>query len=298
MRRASNRSTGLRAHRLAAIALLALVAACSTLKLGYNNADSLLVFALDSYFDLDDEQERLARERARTIVAWHRATQLRDYVELIETAGRRLETHIGADEVLAYYAEMNRRMLAIGERSAPDLAALALTLTPAQIAHFADKLAQDSAKARRQMERDGGRGALEARVKTAVGRVKDWFGSVTPEQERLIRASLAQRPGGHAWWMAERERRQRELIDILQRIVAERPAPEQAARWFEQYFARLTQPADPERHAELQRFRLGNAELIASLINAASPAQKRALLKKLRGYAEDFTTLAASGARG
>jgi primosomal protein N'' len=298
VRRAANRSTGVRACRLAAIALLALAAACSTLKLGYDNADSLLAFALDSYFDLDDEQEQLARERARTIVAWHRATQLRDYVELIEAAGRRIETSVSVDEVLGYYAEMNRRLVAIGARSAPELALLALTLTPSQIEYFAEKLAQDNAKARRQLARNAGRDALDARVKAGVERAKEWFGTVTPEQERLIRTTLAQRAGNHAWWIAERERQQRELIALLQRIVAERPPPALAARWFEEYFARLAEPADPERHAQLQRFRLGNAELIAQLINSASPAQKAALLKKLRGYADDFTTLAAAAPRG
>ncbi|HXF46127.1 MAG TPA: DUF6279 family lipoprotein [Burkholderiaceae bacterium] len=288
----------MRAGRLAAVALLLFAAACSTLKLGYNNADSLLTFALDSYFDLDDAQEQLARERARTIVAWHRATQLRGYVELIEAAGRRIEAGVSADEVLDFYVAMNRRLVAIGERSAPDAALLALTLTPAQIEHFADKLAQDSAKARRQLARNAGRDALEERIEASVQRAKEWFGSVTPEQERLIRANLAQRTGDDAWWLAERERRQRELIAILQRIVTERPAVELAARWFDEYFARLAQPADPERHAQLQRFRRGNAELIAQLINSASPAQKAALLRKLRGYADDFTTLAAAGSRG
>lgn len=298
MRRAANRSTGFRLLRSAAVALLALTAACSTLKLGYNNADTLLAFALDSYFDLDDEQEQLARERARTLLAWHRSTQLRGYVELIEAVGRRIDERIGADDVLGYYAEMNRRLLAIGERAAPDLAALALTLTPAQIAHFADKLAQDNAKARRELVRNAARDPLQGRVKRNLERVQDWFGAVTAEQERLIRASVARHGDGHRWWLDERERRQRELIALLARIQTERPPVQQAARWFQQYFAALVEPDEAPRRAELQRFRRANADLIAQLVNTASPAQKAALLKKLRGYADDFTTLASTGARG
>jgi hypothetical protein len=34
------------------------------------------------------------------------------------------------------------------------------------------------------------------------------------------------------------------------------------------------------------------------LLNSATPDQKGALIKRLRGYAEDFTVLANQGARG
>jgi hypothetical protein len=45
-------------------------------------------------------------------------------------------------------------------------------------------------------------------------------------------------------------------------------------------------------------FRQADAELAALLINSASAEQRATLLKKLRGYAEDFTVLASSGGRG
>lgn len=293
-RRGANPSTGKRVAWLLALACALLAGACSTLKLGYNHVDTLAVYTLNRYFDLDDAQQALARERARALVAWHRETQLRGYVDLIESAGRRLDERLGADDVLAFYVEMNRRLELIGARAAPELAALALTLTPAQIDHCADRLARDNAKARRESGRD----SLDGRIRTAVERAKDWFGSVTPQQERLIRAHLGQQPDNHAWWLAERERRQRELIALLRRIQSERPAAVEAAHWFEAYFARLALPSDPERQAALQRYRLANAALIAQLIDVATPAQRAALLSKLRGYAEDFAALAAAGARG
>jgi hypothetical protein len=44
------------ARRVLALSVVLLVAACSSIKLGHNNADTLLMYGLDSYFDLDDSQ--------------------------------------------------------------------------------------------------------------------------------------------------------------------------------------------------------------------------------------------------
>jgi hypothetical protein len=53
-----------------------------------------------------------------------------------------------------------------------------------------------------------------------------------------------------------------------------------------------------EQRAAVQAARAANARLIAQLLNSATAEQKAALAKRLRGYADDFTTLASDGARG
>jgi hypothetical protein len=291
--KAANRSTGPWLRRVLALAALAVAAACSSIKVGYNNADTLLIYALDSYFDLDGRQE----QRRRELLAWHRETQLRGYAEFVESAGRRLDSPVAADDVLGFNLEMNRRLVAIGVQAAPDLARLALTLQPDQLEHFAAKMAEDNVKARRESGLTDGGDKLEARVKRSAERVESWFGSVSPQQALILRTALAERPQNQAWWMQERERRQRDLLALLERIRAEQPAVEVAAGWLREYFVHLSEPRDPERREKMGEFRRANADLIAALVNAATPAQKSTLVEKLRGYAEDFTTLASSGAR-
>jgi hypothetical protein len=93
--------------------------------------------------------------------------------------------------------------------------------------------------------------------------------------------------------MDERERRQRELVSVLQRIQSEQPGEATATAWLRAYFAQLQSPADPERRRTIEEFRAGNAELVARLINAATADQKAALSRKLGSYAEDFVALAS-----
>lgn len=278
---------------LASVALLA--AACSQLQLGYNNADTVIAYALDSYLDLDDEQERLARERIEALHRWHRGTQLAGYAQLLDEAQKKVAGPVTAADVREFNAGIRRGLAAIGEQAAPDLAALALTLQPAQVDRLAGKLARDTTKARRELVRFTGPASLEQRVDSYVERAEEWFGTLTAAQRGMIRTSLAQRPGAQEAWMAERERRQQELVAVLARIRAEQPPAATAAAWLREYFAELAEPRDPQRRAQLEAYRVENAELVASLVNSASPGQRAALAKKLRGYAADFETLAAKG---
>ena len=289
--RAKDRSTGVKLRTVFALALLAIAAGCSSVRVGYNNADTLLLYSLDKYLDLNRPQQQLVRDRVRVLLAWHRSTQLHGYADLIEAAGKRIEGHVAADDVLALNLEMNRRLVAVGEQAAPDVAALALTLQPAQLDRFANKLAEDNIKTRR--EESGRKRSFEHRTRRGIERAEEWFGSVSPRQEDLIRDTLAARPDSEDWWVQERELRRSDLLALLRRIQAEQPTVDEAARWMREYFAMLAEPHDPARRARMHEFRRGNAELIAALINTASPDQKTTLLKKLHGYAEDFTALAS-----
>jgi hypothetical protein len=288
--RAKDRSTGVKLRTV--LALVVVVAAgCSSVRLGYNNADTLLYYTLDKYLDLNPAQEKLARDSIKGLLAWHRATQLQGYAQLIDAAGRRVEGHIAPDDVLALNLEMNRRLVAIGERAASDLAALALTLQASQLERAAKKFADDDARARREVA--DGDASVEHRVERSIERADDWFGSVTRQQEALIRAAVAQRPDSEDWWLREREQRRSDLLKLLQRIHAEQPKLDEAAQWLHEYFTFLTDPRDPERRARMNEYRRGNAELIAALVNVASTQQKAVLIKKLHGYSEDFAALAA-----
>ena len=279
---------------LASVALLA--AACSQLQLGYNNADTVIAYSLDSYLDLDDEQERLARSSIAALHRWHRGTQLPGYVQLLDEAQRKVAGPVTPADVREFNAGMRRALMAIGEQAAPDLARLALTLKPAQVDRLAERLARDTSKARRELVRFAGPESLDQRVERYVEQAEDWFGTLTPAQRATIRASLERRPDAQEAWMRERESRQRELVAVMARIRAEQPPLATATAWLREYFAQLAEPRDPQRRARLATYREENAELVAQLVNSATPAQRAALAKRLRSYAADLSTLATKEA--
>ena len=279
--------------RLAAITALAVtVAGCAAMKIGYNNADTLALLQLDNYVDLTADQEVTAKERINALMAWHRATQLRDYAAFIDKIRTKVAGPVTVADVIDFNQQLNARMMTAADKAAPDIAHLALTLEPQQIDRAAKKIASDATKARREFvraEKDSG----AERVKKYGERAESWFGKLTDEQKDVIRKSFANRPTDATWWIDERERRQREFIVLLRKIQADRPSEEVAARWLRTYFTQLNVAPEAERRARTEAYRRGSAELVAQLINTATPEQRSMLDKKLNDYAQDFRSLAA-----
>lgn len=287
-------SISLRLLRLAAVAALTVsLASCAAMKIGYNNADTLALFQLDSYVGLTPDQEHMVKERVNGLLAWHRSTQLRDYAAFIDKMRVKLGGPVTTADVMEFNQQVNARMLTAGDKAAPDIAHVALTLTPEQIDRAAKKITSDAAKARREFVRAEKNAGAE-RAKKYGERAESWFGKLTEEQKEIIRKSLASRPTHETWWIDERERRQREFISLLRKVQADRPSEEVATRWIRTYFTQLNVSPDADRRARAESYRRGSAELIAQLINHATPEQRVALDKKLNDYAQDFRSLAAS----
>jgi hypothetical protein len=286
------------------VAVFAL-AACSSLRLGYNNADTLLMYAADSYLDLDSEQDAFARERVRALLVWHRRTQLREYARLLEAGQRRLDgtatQPLSAAEVLAFQRQGAEHMLTVGRQAAPDLVRLSRMLKPEQLDYLGNKLAKDTDKLKRErrvaVSTQGG-AVSEARIEANLERARTWLGRVTPEQERLIREAALATPAAERRWIEARERRQRALVALMQQVREPTVSPEAGAALMNRHFAEIAEPADPAQRAATLAAREANAHLLAQVLNVATPEQKAHLIKKLRGYASDLTVLASEGAPG
>lgn len=263
------------------------------MKIGYNNADTLALLQLDSYLGLTPDQEHTVKQRVNALLGWHRSTQLRDYAAFIDTIRAKLGGPVTAVDVMEFNQQVNARMMTAGNRAAPDIAHVALTLTPEQIDRAAKKITTDAAKARREFVRAEKNAGAE-RAKKYGERAESWFGKLTDEQKEIIRKSLASRPTHETWWIDERERRQREFIGLLRKVQADRPSEEVATGWIRTYFTQLNVAPDADRRARAESYRRGSAELIAQLINHATPEQRTVLDKKLNDYAQDFRSLAAS----
>jgi hypothetical protein len=285
-----------RALTLAALALA--LAACSAVKLGYNYADSYVLYSLDEYLELSDEQEVFVRRRMDSLLVWHRSTQLRDYASFIETARARLDGPVTADDVVAFNLELNTKLLALGDRLAPDLAQLALSLKPEQIDRLAKRFEESASKARKSLVQTSAREYVDERVQKITRRAEYWFGPLNRAQADAVRRSLVSRPASDEWWISERGRRLQDLVALLRRVQAEQPGEAVATRWVRAYFAQLALPLEPERRVQLDAYRRGNAEMIAELVNLATPEQRATLDRKLAGFAQDFVGLARQSSRG
>lgn len=279
-----------RAIPLAALLAAALLlAACSAIRIGYNQADTLLGYKADEYFDLEGVQRDEFARRIERLLAWHRREQLPDYARFLEEAKRRAERGPTRADVEWFVESVKARVRTLAAQGAADAAAMLATVTPDQIRHLQGQWERDNAKFVREHRLKGTREERSrAQVRRTLEQVKDWYGSLTVEQENRITALVTAMPQMAHLRHEDRLRRQREFVALL----ATRHDP-----GFESRLRRWLTDWESGRSPEYQRA-LADAydRRVAAFLEIhgiMSPAQRARALNRVQDYIDDFNALAA-----
>ncbi|TND00091.1 MAG: hypothetical protein FD118_3409 [Rhodocyclaceae bacterium] len=284
-------------HRLVHRFIFALVAAmllqgCSAVRLGYGNADSLARWWIDQYVDMSPEQDALARERLSRLLAWHRKTQLPDYVSILRQGQKFVAGQPTAGDALALGDAVVRRGRALADQATPDIAEFLATVTPAQIERMAGRQAEKNADYAKEAQlADGESGQRKARYKRLLERAEYWFDDFSSEQKSAMRRLIDGQGSGSQFWYEERLRRQREWLDLVRLVQRERPPRERVMQMLRDYAARFDLPADPVRLAQATALRRSSAELAVAIHAMTTPAQRAHAEHKLGDLIRDFTEL-------
>lgn len=272
--------------------LAALLASCSTIRLGYENLPMLVGWEVDSYLDLDADQKAIVRRHVLETQRWHRQQQLPGYARFLDEIEQSLEQDVPPARI----GEWRERVLAawapLAERLAPAFAELAVTLRPEQLVRLQAEFDKRNRKAAKEYASDDPRERRKARLERLEKRAEFFFGHVTPVQLALIRESAAGNGQDDYWWQA-RLARQKAIVGLLQRLATERPAPQAAVAIARAALVPLMQPIDATDRQRTAAAAEASDALSAAMLQQASPAQRRHMLEKLRGYNEDIVVLAS-----
>ncbi|MDP1717444.1 MAG: DUF6279 family lipoprotein, partial [Burkholderiales bacterium] len=80
--------------------LLATLAGCSMVRLGYSQADTIAAWTADEYFDFDSRQKDEFSSRFERLYEWHRYEQLPEYAAFIGAVKTRLHSGLRREDVL------------------------------------------------------------------------------------------------------------------------------------------------------------------------------------------------------
>ena len=269
-----------------------LLAGCSAVRLGYTNADNLARWWIDQYLDLAPEQDVLVRERLGRYLAWHRKTQLPDYVNLMRNGQKLAAGQTTAADALSLGDELIRRGRVLAEQATPDIADLLPTLTPAQIERMAARQMEKNADyAKEARLAEGEAGQRKARYKRLLERAEYWFGDFSKEQEAALRRMVDAQDPGSQFWYDEKLRRQRDWLSLVRQMQRERPPRERVIQMLRDYAARFDLPTEPVRLAQAIALRRASAELAVAIHTLMTPAQREHARSKLDDLIHDFTEL-------
>jgi hypothetical protein len=278
--------------------MLALTA-CSVVRLGYNNGETILYWWLDSYADIDSDQKPMVHQGIDNFFAWHRRTQLRDYAQMLALGQKRLGQSDLTEAVLEEdYAQCKKKLFLMADNALPNLADIALALRPHQIEHIEKEFASDSEDYRKDYLSGDTEERQRVRYKELLKQAEYWFGSFSSEQKEKIRAASDARPLNNELWLEEKNRRQQELISLLKKVQKERPDRETVMAWLKTYIEGFDAEhygehyGNPENKVFYDAYRKSMVHTAFVIIKLTTPEQKNHAIHRLQKWIDDFQALA------
>jgi hypothetical protein len=268
---------------VAAAALLA--SGCSTLRLGYENADTYLRWKAGTYVDLEGADADELDERVDEFHAWHRRNALPKYAGLLQEVARRFDDGLSREDLDWGYDAL-RGQTRESLRKAAELAAPMLDrLTPEQVAQIERRLAEENRQFQRDFLRGPERERRRKREKFVTGRLEDWVGKLSQAQSERVREYAERMPLIDELRGRDRQRLQREVLAVIRARQARARLPELIAGW--------ERGRDPAYVKALEAWRGQYYALLMDIDRTLSPEQRSRALRQMRRYAEDFEALAA-----
>jgi len=272
------------------LSLALTLSSCGAWRFGYHNADSLSYWWLNRYVNFSDEQSHWVKEELVKFFAWHRSTQLSEYVQLLERAQGRIDRGqaLHAADIERDMAQVKQSLRRDAEQALPALSRLALSLSPQQIDHIARRFEANNDKFRKEHLRGGPEERREQRFEKVMKHAEYWFGDFNKAQRERIRAASDARPLDNELWLAERQRRQQALLTLLRKIQKERPSREATAQMLRAYVERALDNFSYEEHkAFFDSARRETVLMTAAIVNMANTQQKTHARKRLQKLIED-----------
>lgn len=273
-----------------AVALFLLLAAlvlggCSGVRLVYDNIDTFIRWRMLQYLDVHDEQADELDERIARFLSWHRANALPKYARDVDEAARRLSDGLSQGDLVWGYdvsvAHARESLRAAVEQVAP----LLDRLTPEQIRHMEQRVAEENRKFAREHLRGSEPERRAQRARRIVERTEDWVGALSKAQVERVQQFSARAPLLDEMRDRDNKRLQGEVVAIIRAHEARKRLADRVANW-----ERGRDPAYAAARAANQReFHL----MLLDLDRLGTREQRARLVAELRRYAEEFRALAA-----
>ena len=274
-------------------ALAAALAACSAIKLGYNNIDGLAYWWLDSYLDFSDEQETRVREDLDRLHQWHRTNELPRLAALLHAMERAAPADVTVAQACGFFTQVQQRLEALSERAEPAVVTLATGLTPEQLVYLERKYGKVNEEFRKEWIRPTASEVAEKRFDKFIERGEMIYGKLDEAQRAVVRRQLQQSAFDGKRLLAERQRRQRDTLQTLRRVAGQPIALAEARSLLRAYLDRQRQPPDAADRAYQQSLIDEACANTAALHNSTTAAQREVAVRRLRAYQRDLRELSA-----
>lgn len=277
-------------HRWILLALAAaLLSGCSAIRLTYRQADTILAWRADDYFDLDSEQKHDFRQRLDHLLYWHRYEQLPEYAAFLSQAIDKARPGLKHDDVVWFVEGIKARYRTVVERGVNDAAEMLATITPEQVAALQKQWDKDNRKfAREHKLRESRDERKRARFESTLSKIEDWTGSLTYEQERKVEALLDPIPPINHLRQQDRIRRQKEFLELFKLRTNKAEFVPRLRAWLLDWETGRS----PEYEKQLTEVYEGRIRFYIAVDKLLTPGQRQTALHRMQDLVADLKSLA------
>lgn len=266
---------------------------CNAVKIAYNQAPSLAYFYLDSYIDFNDVQSTQVRNELAQMQAWHRQTQLPVYIEMLQKVQQKMPQDITANQACEIFSDVRQKALAMTDYAEPAASSLVTSFTQKQLDAMQRKFAKGNQKWREDYLEGSAKDIGDKRQKSAIKRTETLYGSMNDKQRSLIAQQVEKSQFKAAQSYAERQRRQKDVLQTLGKVMANPQDSLSAQRDMRSLLQRSVTSPDAAYRSYLDVITQDGCAAFADLHNAATPEQRKKAVGVLAGYEKEFRMLAS-----
>ena len=267
-----------------------LLSGCSAVRFVYNQADTILAWLADDYFDLDAAQKQDFDKRFDPLLSWHRHEQLPDYARFLGDMKQRAQREVTREDALWLIEGTKSRYRTSLIKGTPEAVEWLAALTPANIKALEKQFDKVNQKYAREYKLNGTvEERRRARLDRTLKRIREWTGALTHTQEERIAVLNESIPYTDHLRQQDRQRRQKEILALL----ATRHHKTEFARALSPWLADWEKGRPPELHAALNDGYDKRIALYLEVERMLTPQQRAHVQQKLQGYIDDLNALAA-----
>lgn len=269
------------------------VAGCSAIKLGYDALPSLAYFWIDGYLDLREAQETQVRSDLARIAAWHRREELPRVADTLAQMQQLAGGDITPQQACSVFDALRARLFAVGDRIEPEATRLAMSLDAHQLRHLERKFHGNDEKFFHDWLEPSPEEQQHKLLKQMTERFEMVYGPLQEAQLAILRERIAQAPYEGSRILAERQRWQKELLQVLRRVTRPGVAPDAARAQVHAWLQHAEHSPDAGFRAWQENFIQEGCRTFAQVQGSTTAAQRQHAVNRLRAYERDLRELAA-----
>ncbi len=268
---------------------------CSSISLAYNNGPQLAWWWIDGYFDFNREQTPAVKQGLDQLFDWHRKTQLALYLPLLGAAQAQVTEPTTAALACRWQDQARELLEPTLERALNSATDVLPSLGEAQFKHLEKRYVKVLAEMRDDFLQPDLAERNQQSVKRALERAERLYGRLDEAQRRVITAGVAASPFDPELWWQERQRRQRDTVQTLRRLAADKADRDQRLAALRTLVARVERSPDAAYRAYQIKLADYNCAFAAQIHNATTLAQRKQARENLKDWETDLRQLMVQG---